>query len=1608
MQLLPAKSGRLVLAVLAFLSFFFALPYTAEAQTVPVVSVSGGSATEGRLGDLHGVTVGRERADGGGQYATSSGTATSGTDFTAKSGTLAFPPGVTSGTVSVQTTEDTDDEEDETFTLTLSSPTNATLGTNTTATGTINEPDEASLPLVSVSGGNSATEGNAVEFTVRLSKASESQVSVNFTPHQASGDTATRDDDFSWLSGVVLMGPGVTSSTIRVTTTDDALDEENETFTVTLTGALNATLGANKSARGTINDNDSLPAVSVSNASATEGGSVSFAVSLSTASGRQVTVDYATSSSTATSGTDFTAASGKLTFAAGTTSKTVSVSTTEDTDTEGNETFTLTLSSATNATLGDATATGTINDAAGQSALNVSGGSADEGDAVNFTVSLSVASGQTVTVDYATSSGTATSGTDFTAKSGTLTFAANETSKTVSVSTADDSTDEQDETFTLTLSSPTNATLALNNATATGTINDDDGLPVLSPSDASADEGEVVRFTVSLSPASGKQVTVQYATSSGTATSGTDFTASSGTLTFAAGTTSQRVSVSTTADTTDEEDETFTLTLSSPANATLGTAAATGTINDNDSPPALSVSNASATEGASVTFGVALSVASGRQVTVDYATSSGTATSGTDFTASSGTLTFASGTRTQTVSVSTTEDTDGEEDETFTLTLSSATNATLGDATATGTINDDDGLPAVSVSGGSATEGASVTFTVSLSVESEQTVAVQYATSSGTATSGTDFTAKSGTLAFPPGVTSGTVSVQTTEDTDDEEDETFTLTLSNPTNATLGTNTTATGTINEPEEASLPLVSVSGGNSATEGNAVEFTVRLSKASESQVSVNFTPHQASGDTATRDDDFSWLSGVHLMAAGETSGTIRITTTDDALDEEDETFTLSLTGATNAALGANVSARGTINDNDSLPAVSVSNASTTEGGSVSFTVSLSPASGRQVTVDYATSSSTATSGTDFTAASGTLTFASGTRTQTVSVSTTEDTDTEGNETFTLTLSSATNATLGAATATGTINDDDGTSTLSVSGGSADEGDAVTFTVSLSPASGRQVTVDYATSSGTATSGTDFTAAPGTLTFAANETSKTVSVRTTEDLIKEEDETFTLTLSSPTNATLGDATATGTISDDDERPTVLDFAHFANGNGIISDLVFVNVAPHPIRPALYFYDKEGHLITPESVMDLTGDLEVREDGSLSILKEMEPVAELTISTHGRGDLVTGSVKVVSDGPIGGVLRFDLPDIGVAGVGVGHPTGDALFPARRQAEGISTAAAIHNLEEEAIIVTCRLMKEGLVLEEEEILLAAYGQEAQFIEEMFTTTDTSNFVGLVRYTGPGRFTGVAVELDAASRIFTTLPVVPVNLRGRGREAVLDFAHFANGEGITSDLVFANVETQPSGPAPTPFHTAIPPIRPALYFYDKGGNPIAAESVVEITGDLEVRADGGLSVRTEMEPLGELTISTHGQGEVVSGSVRVVSNGPIGGVLRFDLPGIGVAGVGASPPVRDAIFPARREVGGISTAAAVHNIEEEAIVVSCRLMSGGVVLEEMEISLAAYGQEAQFIEEMFTTTDTSNFVGLVRCTGPGRFTGVAVELDAASRIFTTLPVVPVPERMSQE
>ena len=860
-------------------------------------------------------------------------------------------------------------------------------------------------------------EDSTMDFVVTLAPAASDAVTVDYA---TADGTAAAGEDYAATSGTLTFQAGDTTKTISVPIVDDAADDGGETFTLSLGNASGGVLG-DAEATGTILDDDNAVPLtaSFSDMPASHAGEdFTFGLAFS----EEVEVGYATLRDTA-----FVVTGGEVSQAlrrqqGSNRAWNITV------DPDGQGAVTITLPETTDCDAVDAICTGDgrplshslSSVVAGPviiPTVSVSDASAAEGDAVAFTVSLSAASSQQVTVEYATSDGTAASGTDYTAESGTLTFAANETTKTVSVATTDDSVDENDETFTLTLSSPANATLG--DAAATGTIEDDDSPPVLSVSDASAAEGDAVEFTVSLSAASAQQVTVEHATSDGTAASGTDYTAESGTLTFAANETTKTVSVATTDDSVDEEDETFTLTLSSATNATLGDATATGMIEDDDSPPVLSVSDASAAEGDAVAFTVSLSAASSQQATVDYATSDGTAASGTDYTAESGTLTFAANETTKTVSVATTDDSVDENDETFTLTLSSATNATLGDATATGTINDDDeSLPTVSVSDASAAEGDAVAFAVSLSSASSQQATVEYATSDGTATSGTDFTTESGTLTFAANETTKTVSVATTDDSVDENDETFTLTLSNPANATLG-DATATGTINDNDNAAPLTASFSdmpashAGEEFTFGLAFSENVELSYATLRDTALVVTGGEVK--TAQRQQQGSnraWNITVEPDGQGAVAIELPETTDCDASgaictdDERPLSHSLSATVA-----GPVI-----------IPAVSVSDASAAEGDAVAFAVSLSAASSQQATVEYATSDGTATSGTDYTAESGTLTFAANETTKTVSVATTDDSVDEDNETFTLTLSSPANATLGDATATGTINDND----------------------------------------------------------------------------------------------------------------------------------------------------------------------------------------------------------------------------------------------------------------------------------------------------------------------------------------------------------------------------------------------------------------------------------------------------------------------------------------------------------------------------------------------------------------------------------------------------------
>lgn len=219
-----------------------------------------------------------------------------------------------------------------------------------------------------------------------------------------------------------------------------------------------------------------------------------------------------------------------------------------------------------------------------------------------------------------------------------------------------------------------------------------------------------------------------------------------------------------------------------------------------------------------MSYTVSLSAPSSQTVTVNYGTVDGTAVAGSDYTAASGTLTFAPGETSKTITVQVLRDTVGESTENYTVRLTGATNATITDGTGQGTILDDDAAPpppppppppapTVSVSGAAVNEGNSGTtnlrFTVTLSAASTGTVTVAYATANGTGTAGSDYNAASGTLTFAPGETSKTVDVVVRGDTTVEPDETFVLQLSSPSGATIATGQ-ATGTIRNDDAAPPP------------------------------------------------------------------------------------------------------------------------------------------------------------------------------------------------------------------------------------------------------------------------------------------------------------------------------------------------------------------------------------------------------------------------------------------------------------------------------------------------------------------------------------------------------------------------------------------------------------------------------------------------------------------------------------------------------------------------------------------------------------------------------------------------------------------------------------
>jgi len=309
---------------------------------------------------------------------------------------------------------------------------------------------------------------------------------------------------------------------------------------------------------------------------------------------------------------------------------------------------------------------------------------------------------------------------------------------------------------------------------------------------------QVVQVPVTLSVPSNRTVSASWSTIDISARAPGDYTAASGTLTFAPGETAKSIAVRVKGDGIDEADEAFAVALTDPVHAQIGGFFGLGvvTIVDDDPLPVITPGAVTVQEGSGGTrtaqVPVTLSAPSGRTVTASWTTGSWSAVAPADFEAATGTVTFAPGETTKTVAVTVQGDTLDEPDELALVGFSNPTNATVGGFWGLGflSITDDDPAPQIVPGSTTTSEGSSglkaVQVPVSLSAVSGKTVTVSWSTANWSATTPADYAAASGTVTFAPGETVKTVTVSVRGDTVAEPNELFVVSFTNPTNATGG------------------------------------------------------------------------------------------------------------------------------------------------------------------------------------------------------------------------------------------------------------------------------------------------------------------------------------------------------------------------------------------------------------------------------------------------------------------------------------------------------------------------------------------------------------------------------------------------------------------------------------------------------------------------------------------------------------------------------------------------------------------------------------------------------------------------------------------------------
>ena len=1068
------------------------------------------------------------------RYAATNGSASSGTDFKAFTGTISFAAGETNKTVALTLLDDTAVETNETLTVGLNTATGeASIGTNDVATVTIEDNDS----LVGFASSTLSVDEAATNVTLTIERSGTLTLTNTVAYTFAAGSAGSAD--FRGTNGVLTFSPGDTNKTITFAILDDSSVETNETFRVTLSAPSGGALitGTNAAVVTIVETDVGLGFAATTYSVAEDGTNVVLTVNRTGATNETVTIDFATLDGSAVDGNDYTNTSGTLTFTNGVASQTITVPITNDSTAETNETFKVTLSNADGAfIIGGTNATVTILEEDGTISLGTNAVAVIEtATNVVLTVVRTGGTNTTMTVEYFTTDDSATDGGDYTSTTGTLTFGPGVKTKTISVPLSNDSSVEGDETFSLTLTNAAGGAALGSVTDVTVTVRDNDSVFSVATNEITvAETALTASITVVRTGGVVAAATVAFASTNDTATAGSDYTAAAGTLSFAAGETNKTFTVKITNDTSHETNETFTVGLKSPTGegALSTNSVVTLTITDNDSTISFETNAVTVAESAgTVSLNIVRTGTLSLTNSIAYSFKAGSATSA-DFTATNGILTFLPNETNKTIVAAIINDSTIETNETFTLTLASPSGGALigGTNIATITITENDAAVSWLATTASVWEDeTNVVLTVKRTGDTTSTVTVDYATADISTASG-DYTNTSGTLTFTNGVTSLTIEVPIVEDSTVESNETFRVTLSGVTGGVISGSTNSVVTIRE-EDSAFTLASTT--YSGREGTNVIVT--LTRIGNTNTSFGATLVSDYTGAATN-LDFTAVNTNLTFSTGQVSVTFAVALTKDAVVDTNETFDVQIqtldsgfeaVSPTNAVV--------TIIDNTGSLQFAATNYTVLESATnVVLTVTRTGGTNNTLSVDYVTADGSASAGSDYTAQTNTLSFAAGQASKTISIPLTNDSSVEGDEDLTVTLSNPDGAVLGSNTET-TINIRDNDSVIAVSTNAITVAEtALKANVTVTRAGGlaAAATVHYATTNDTATAGSDYTALSGTLTFAAGETNKVLSITVINDTSYETNETFSLVLSSPTaEATLStNDTTTITLTDND----------------------------------------------------------------------------------------------------------------------------------------------------------------------------------------------------------------------------------------------------------------------------------------------------------------------------------------------------------------------------------------------------------------------------------------------------------------------------------------------